>query len=119
MCRFARDVTEAGEDGAGGGEERIFAGGVGELHESWAEYEAALEVAAHEAVELERYGEPMRSGARETRRRHEARQREGLAFEGAQHSGCLVEYAHSTASFVNMLRLAISRYGLQVCAAYR
>ena len=52
-------VAQGAEDGPGGGEQAVLAGGGGELGQARAEDEAALQVAGHEAVVLEGDGQPV------------------------------------------------------------
>jgi hypothetical protein len=70
---FAGDVTQARQDGPGGGQQTVFAGGGGEFGEAGAEHETSLQVAADEAVVLQGDGEAVGRGAGQPGGGHQAR----------------------------------------------
>ena len=85
----------AREHRAGGREQPVLAGGRGELAEPGAEHEAALHVAGHQAVVLERDGEPVRRRAGQPRGGHELGEGGGPGLESTENDGGLVQDADS------------------------
>ena len=92
---LAGDVAQAGEHGAGGGEQAVLAGGGGELGQARAEDEAALHVAGHQAVVLEGHREAVGRGSGEAGAGDETGEGGGARLEGREHEGRLVEHADS------------------------
>ena len=90
---LAGDVAQAGQDGAGGREQAVLAGGRGQLREPGAEDEPALHVAGDEAVVLERHREAVRGGPGQPGAGHQAGQGRRSGLEGRQHECGLVENA--------------------------
>ena len=80
---------------ARGGQETVLAGGGGQLGEPGSEHEAALHVAGHQAVVLERHGEPVGGRPGEPGAGHQTGKGGRPGLEGGEHEGGLVENADS------------------------
>ena len=87
------DVTEPGQDRPRRGEQPVLTGGGGELGEPGAEHEAALHVAGHQAVVLERDREAVRGGSGEAGAGHQTGEGGRSRLEGREHQRGLVENA--------------------------
>jgi hypothetical protein len=93
---LAGDVAEPGQHRAGGGEQAVLAGGHGQLGESRAEHEAALQVASHQTVVLEGDREPVGGGPREAGGGDQPGQGGRARLERGEHQGGLVEDPDAT-----------------------
>ena len=93
LRRLAGDVPQPGEHRPGGGEQPVLAGGRRELGQARPQDEAALEVARHQSVVLERDGEAVCRRPGETGRGDQAGQGGRSRLERGEHESCLVEHA--------------------------
>ena len=92
---LAGDVAQPGQDRPGGGQQPVLAGGGGQLGQPGSEHEAALHVAGHQAVVLERDGEPVGGRPGEAGAGHQTGEGGRACLEGSEHEGGLVENADS------------------------
>ena len=95
LGRLAGDVAQAGQHGSGRREQPVLASGRGQLAESRAEHEPALDIAADEAMMFEGDRESMGRRAGQPGGRHEAGERCWSRFECGQHERGFVENADS------------------------
>ena len=82
--------------GPGGGDEAVLAGGGGQLHQPAAEDEAALDVAADQAVVDQGQGEPVHCGPGQSRGSHQLRQGGGAGLKRVEHMGRFIDDTDST-----------------------
>ena len=95
LCGLAGDVAQPGEHRAGGGQQPVLAGRGGQLRQPRAEHEAALHVAGHEPVVLERDREAVRGGSGEAGGGDESGEGGRPGLESREHQGGFVENADS------------------------
>ena len=112
---LASAVEQRLQNRAGGGEQAILTCGGGELGETRAQYEAAVLVAHHEAVALQRDRQAVRGRAREVRRRDELTERCGAGLERIENLYGLVEHADAGMNLVVVCRHIVV-IGRIVCA---
>ena len=115
---LAGDVAQPGQHGSGGRQQPVLAGGGGQLGQPRTEDEAALHVAGHETVVLERDGEAVRGRPGQAGAGDQTGQGGRPRLEGGEHEGGLVEDADagSAAGTVHMAILPSQIMGCKVYA---
>ena len=92
---LAGDVAQPRQHRAGGGQQPVLAGGGAELGQPGSEHEAALHVAGHQPVVLQRHREAVGGGSGQAGGGHETGQRGRSGLQGREHEGGFVEDADS------------------------
>ena len=96
LCALPGGLPQPRQHRACGRQQAVFARRSGELAETRAEDEPAVQIARDHPVVLQGHCEPVSGGSSQTGGADQVRQRGGSRLEGRKHQGSLVEDADST-----------------------